>query len=257
MNRCAVTILGNSVPLFVIPPREQRAEGAYGEVLERLLRDAGIEASVTNHARPFELIHEGARRCRVDVPYLHADVVIIHYGVIELQPNVLPTAVTRNLSRDMPGGRGLRRLWYSKAVPRLWPYARAWQRWASAKVGTRTWRLAPHRFVNELRSLVRLAQHGRSLVLIIDVPAPNERLEYFMPGLGSRHATFQAALRCFVDELADPDVRIVEASGVVEDVDGVGTADGLHLTVAAHALLAERLAKEITGWLGSTGEGGS
>ncbi|MEY2456333.1 MAG: hypothetical protein QOK06_1427 [Acidimicrobiaceae bacterium] len=250
--RFKVAILGNSVPLLVIPPRDHRSDGTYGEVLGRLLRDSGIDADVANRSRMFELIHEGARRYINDIAPIAPDVVIFHYGVLELQPNVLPTAITRDLTRNIPGGRGLRRIWYSKVAPRVWPHARAWQRWASAKAGNRTWRLSPQRFVNELEALVRAVRHGRSLVLIVDVPAPNERLDYFMPGLTERHAIFQAAVRDFVVGVNDPDVRLVEASAVVEGLDGLGTADGLHLTVPAHALLADRLAKEIIEWLGTS-----
>jgi lysophospholipase L1-like esterase len=242
------------VPLLVNPPRTHRSGGTYGEVLARLLHEAGIDADVVNRSRMFELIHEGQRRYVRDIAPLAPDVVIFHYGVLEMQPNVLPTTVTRDLTRNIPGGRGVRRLWYSKVAPRVWPHARAWQRWASAKAGTRTWRLSPDRFVNELNALVRATRNARSLALIVDVQAPNSRLEHFMPGLGERHAILQDTVRAFVERLDDPDVRIVEASAVVEALGAEGTEDGLHLTMPAHALLAERLAKEITQWLGSTDE---
>jgi lysophospholipase L1-like esterase len=253
-QRCTVAIFGNSVPLLVNPPRTHRADGTYGEVLARLLRDAGVDADVVNRSRMFELIHEGQRRYVRDIAPLAPDVMIFHYGVLEMQPNVLPTTVTRDLTRNIPGGRGVRRLWYGRVAPRLWPTARAWQRWASSKAGTRTWRLSPDRFINELNALVRATRNARSLALIVDVQAPNDRLEHFMPGLRARHAILQGKVRAFVEGLDDPEVRIVEASAVVEALGPEGTVDGLHLTMPAHALLAERLAKEIIEWLGAADE---
>jgi lysophospholipase L1-like esterase len=245
-------IFGNSVPLLVIPPRTQRSDGTYGEVLERVLRASNVDASVDNRSRMFELIHEASRRFSTDIAPLTPDVLIVHYGVLEMQPNVLPTPLARDLTRNVPGGRGVRRIWYSKMAPRVWPTARAWQRWASGKAGTHTWRLPPHRFVNELDALVTAARHSKTLVLIVDVSTPNDRLEYFMPGLRKRHALFQAELQSYVERRDDPDVRLVAASEVVDALEGEGTGDGMHLTVPAHALVAERLAKEITEWIGRT-----
>ena len=244
-RRLRVAILGNSVPLLVIPPRQRRSEGSYPEVLEERLRDAGFDATVTNRSRLFDLIHEGSRRYGAEIAPLHPDVVIFNYGVLELQPNVLPTALNRHLSKEIPGGRGLRRLWYHAAVPRLWPLARGWQRWASAKVGLRSWRLPPARFVAELDNLVRIARSTRALVLVVDVHEPGPRLDHFMPGITARWRRFEEELERFVASYQDPDVRLVRVSDIVDSLPGEGTADGLHLTVTAHARLGERLAAEV------------
>jgi lysophospholipase L1-like esterase len=241
-----VAVLGNSVPLLVVPTRTTRDEGTYVEVLERLLAEADLPATVTNRSRLFELIHEGARRFGCDIAPLQPDVLILSYGILELQANVLPTTVNRHLSRRTPGGRGLRRLWHRRAVPRLWPVARSWQRWASARVGMRTWRLRPSLFVAELEDLVRLGRSSKTLVLVLDVHEPGPRLEHFMPGIGARWARFQAAVREYVTSLDDPGVRLVEVSAVVQDLGEVELGDGLHLTAAGHARVAELISKEIT-----------
>lgn len=248
-RRLRVAILGNSVPLLVVPERSRRAEGTFGEVLEQLLDQAGLDADVTNRSQLFELIHEGSRRYGRDVAPLHADVLILDYGCLELQPNVLPTTLNRHLSRQIPGGRGWRRLWYSRAVPRLWPLAREWQRLISARAGQRTWRLAPKRFLAELANLVRVARSTRALVLVIDVHEPGPRLEHFMPGVTERWRRFQERLTGFVSDLDDPAVRLVAVSDIVASLGEGGTADGLHLTAEAHRLLGEALAKEILAFL--------
>jgi lysophospholipase L1-like esterase len=241
-----VVVLGNSVPLLVVPSRSSREEGTYVECLEVVLAEADLPATVANHSRLFELIHEGARRFGQDVAPLQPDVLILNYGILELQPNVLPTTVTRHLSRNTPGGRGLRRLWHRAAVPRLWPVARSWQRWASARAGLRTWRLRPELFLAELDALVRIARASHTLVLVLDVHEPGPRLEHFMPGINQRWMLFQSALQGYVTVHADPAVRLVEVSAVVRELGEVELGDGLHLSAAGHARLAEIISKEIS-----------
>jgi hypothetical protein len=241
-----VAVLGNSVPLLVVPSRSRREDGTYAERLPRLLADAGVPAQVSCHARLFELIHEGARRYGPEIAPLQPDVLVLHYGVLELQPNVLPTTINRSLTRNGPGGRGLRRLWRRALAPRLWPTARAWQRWASARAGLRTWRLRPDRFVAELDHLVRVARSTQALVLVLDVHDTGPRLEHFMPGTARRRAVLQAAVRAYVEDHGDPGVRLVEVSELVRPLGDDASVDGLHLGPAGHALVAEALAKEIT-----------
>lgn len=244
-SRVRVTILGNSVPLLVVPERERREDGTYPEVLERRLREAGLDATVSNEARLFELVHEGARRYGADVAPKHPDVLVLSYGTLELQPNVLPTTLNRALSTSVLGGRGLRRAFHRAVRPRVWPAARAWQRWASSRVGSRTWRLHPRRYIAEMTALVRIARSTRALVLVTDIVHPGERLEHFMPGAGGRWQRMQADLAAFVRAYDDPDVRLVEVSSIAAAMPHGGTADGLHLTADAHAAVADRLAKEI------------
>lgn len=244
--RLRVTVLGNSLPVLVVPERARREDGTFPEVLERRLRDGGIDATVANEARLFELVHEGSRRYGADVAPTHPDVLVLSYGALELQPNVLPTSVNRALSTSALGGRGLRRLWHRGLRPHVWPAARSWQRWASARAGDRTWRLHPNRYLAEMTALVRIARSTQALVLVLDILDPGERIEHFMPGSRRRWERMQADLRGFVEAYDDPAVRLVELSEIVAALPHGGSADGLHLTAEGHAAVADRLAKEIT-----------
>jgi hypothetical protein len=239
-----VAIQGNSVPLLVTPQRATREQGTYGEVLERLLRADGMDATVANHSRLFELVHEGGPRFRREVLPTFPDVLVLHYGILELQPNVVPFQLVRHLTTDERGGRGPRGVWMRRGVPTVWPRVRSYQRWASAKAGMRTWRLQPKRFAAELGHLIDIGRQIKALVLVVDVHRPGERLEHFMPGMEQRWSRFQEVLREVVDDKDDHDVRLVEASKLVEEIDDV-SYDGLHLSAAAHELLARRLAEEI------------
>jgi hypothetical protein len=177
------------------------------------------------------------------------DVLIIDYGCLELQPNVLPTTLNRALSSARHGGRGSRRLWHRFVRPHAWPAARAWQRWASAKVGTRTWRLHPRRFIAELTALVRVTRSTGALVLVLDIIDPGERMEHFMPGSHRRWERMQAELEAFVQAYNDPAVRLVDVSAIADSLPHRGTGDGLHLTAEGHAAVADRLTKEIIDFL--------
>lgn len=256
VRRLRIAVLGNSVPLLMVPKRTRRRAGTYPELLAGVLAEAGIDAEVVDEARMFEMIQEGGRRFGEDIAPLHPDVLILHYGIIELQPNVLPTTVVRHLSVSRPGGRGLRRIWRRHAVPRLWPPARAWQRWASARVGLRTWRFSPDRFVAELDHLVGAARYDRALVLVLDVHDPGPRLEHFLPGIHARWQRHQEALRRYVEGCDDPGVRLVEVSAVAAGLGGRASTDGLHLGAEGHALLAQVIAKEIAAHAADGEDGG-
>jgi lysophospholipase L1-like esterase len=244
-----ILVIGNSVPVLVVPPRASRAEGTYGEVLERLLDGAGVPATVENQARLFELLYEGKRRFRHELLGRFPDVLIVHYGILEQQPNVAPSTVVRYLTRRdvrVPGWRGFVQ---HHAHERLGPHVRRYQRWASRRAGTRTWRMAPERFRDALVEVIGLARSTGAFVLVVDTHRPNDRLEHFLPGLTPRWESFRELFRRIVDELDDPLVKLVESSKVVDGIgDPPGTVDGLHLTAAAHAALAEVLADEILEW---------
>lgn len=248
-DRLRVMVIGNSTPILAFPAESRDDIATYVGRLERVLRDGGMDAEVVNHARLFELIHEGGPRFRGELVFSWPDVVIVNYGVLEVQPNVVPYQLVRHFTKEERGGRGLRGLWMREGRGRLWPSVRRYQRWASRKVGMRTWRLAPARFVAELQHVVSVARNAHALVLVLDVQPPNDRLEHFLPGVRRRWEVFQAELRRGLDVFTDDDeVRLVEVSTTMACFPGGGTVDGLHLTPDAHQRVAEVLADEITRW---------
>lgn len=246
-----VAVLGNSVPILVVPPRATREEGTFPERLRRLLDERGLDVEVRNDSRLFDVLPDGWRRFQRDVIPWAPDVLVVNYGVIEMQPNVVPTWLNRHLTTETVGGKGPLALYRRRVVPKVWPPVRRFQRWSSARVGTHTWRLAPPRFAAELHRLIEVARRERMLVLVNDVHAPGERLRHFFPAIERRHAIVQEVIADVVGGFADPDVRLVPVSQVsakLGEVDGL--PDGLHLTSAAHLGVAEMLDDEIGGWLG-------
>ncbi len=245
-----VAVLGNSVPILVVPPRATREEGTFPERLQRLLDERGLDVEVRNDSRLFDVLPDGWRRFQQQVIPWAPDVLVVNYGVIEMQPNVVPTWLNRHLTTVTVGGKGPVALYKRHAVPKLWPPVRRFQRWSSAKVGTRTWRLPPQRLAAELRRVVEVARQDRMLVLVNDVHAPGDRLRHFFPAIERRHAIVQEVLADVVDGFADPDVRLVPVSQVSAKLgEAEGLPDGLHLTSAGHLGVAELLADEIAPWL--------
>jgi hypothetical protein len=246
--RWHVAVLGNSLPILMVPPRRDRIEGAYPELLERMLLARGYDVRVDCHARLYDLAHEGARRFVREITPTAPDVLVLNYGVLEAQPNVLPTTLNRHLTRSDPGGPGLSGLWIRTAVPRVWPVARRYQRWASSVAADRTWRMHPDRLRASLERTVSLAISGGMLVLVVDVLPPGDRLQHFFPGIERRIARVNGVLEALVVDAANPDVRLVAASAIARMLGPGGVPDGLHLVPEGHRRLACTLTEEITPW---------
>jgi lysophospholipase L1-like esterase len=248
-SRWRIAVLGNSLPILMVPPRRDRREGAYPELLERELVARGHDAVVDCHARLYDLAHEGERRWTRDVAPSAPDVLVLNYGILEAQPNVLPTVLNRHLTRNDTGGPGLRGAWVRHAIPRLWPLARRYQRWAASIVGDRTWRLHPDRLRASLAQIISVATAGGTLVLVVDVLPPGGRLRHFVPGIEGRVERVNATLRSLVADAGCADVRLVEASAIALQLGPAGVPDGLHLVAEGHRRVALALADEIGPWL--------
>jgi lysophospholipase L1-like esterase len=247
-----VAVLGNSVPILVVPPRKQREEGTFPERLQQLLDAQGLDVEVRNESRLFDMLPGGWRRFQEQLVPWAPDVLVVNYGVIEMQPNVLPTWLNRHLTTETVGGKGPVALYKRRVVPVLWPPARTYQQAASHRAGTRTWRLPPGRLAAELRRLIEVARQEQMLVVVNDVHEPGDRMRHFVPGIERRHAILQEVLADVVDGFADPDVRLLPVSQVSAKLgQAAGLPDGLHLSSAGHLGVAELLADEIGPWLAS------
>lgn len=249
-----VLVLGNSMPTIVAPARRSRQEGTYVEVLEWLLRDAGYEVAMRNSSRAFDQIHQGTRRFvqveRMDFP----DVLIVHYGLNECRPPVVPWMTLKHLHKTNKGLWQPARTYRRLVTPHVWRMIRRYQTFASARVGQRTWRMSPTRFRLELARLIELARQERMLVLVADVNPPGRRIGELIPGLVERCQRYRGLVADVVSGCEDDDVRLVPVSAIVEEL-GVdeGLPDSLHLSATGHQRLAEMLSAEIAPWLDAQG----
>jgi lysophospholipase L1-like esterase len=246
--------MGNSLARMVVPERVSRHEGAFSEWIERLLTADGIACDVENRSRWYELIAEGAQRWRTSLRQLAPDVVVVVYGTPECQSNVVPTWISRHFMTwdQRVGGIGGR---YRQLVaPPLWRRLRSFQRWAATHDRSATWRYPPKRYRTELVELIGMLRQEKALTLLLDIPPFGPRIEHHMPGTSERREVFQRLLYDTVAGIGDPNVRIVSASALVEELGtDVGLPDGMHFSAVAHQRLGELLVAEIAPWLQAVG----
>ncbi len=246
----SVVTIGNSVAVLQNPPRTRRADGTWTEVLVDHLRAEGIAAQGHLEARWFDFVDRGLDRYQQAVRPHMPDVLVVAYGINELQPWLLPVPVVRHLiTRHAAVTRPAR--WYRRVVAeRVWRVVRRYRRWAAPRVGLRTWQMTPDRFAGKLTALVRAARVEHAcLVLVMDINPPGPILRHFLPGIEARHARFQQVLADAVAAFGDPDVRLVPTSAVIADLDDADAMpDGQHLTVEAHRRVGRRLAEEVLAW---------
>lgn len=250
----SVVAFGNSVGSLMLPPREDRAEGTYVEVLADLLNGAGVPAVAHQECRWFDFLHRAMRQYVERVRRHSPDVVLVQFGLNEYQPWLLPVWVVRHLLvRNEAVSRTGRRYRRHVGEP-LWRLVRGYRRRAARVVGMRTWQTTPLRFAGQLHRLLRkLRVEGRPLVLVFDVDRPGELLRHFLPGVDARHAVYQGVVADVVRETADPDVRLFRVSELTAALGPDAMADGQHYTAATHRAVGEALFAEVTGWLEERG----
>jgi hypothetical protein len=243
-----VHIIGSSAAVMVQPLHGPRDGGTYGEQLVPMLADRGLPTTVTHAGRWFGQIHEYVSRYERDVRDPFADVLVIHFGMAECQSDWLPSLFVRHFTtweRTSRLGTGLYR---DHVANRIWRVLRAYQRWTSRHDHGRTHRLRPKRFVADYRRIIDLVRKDcGSLVLLIDIDPPGERVEHWLPGTGERVRRYNQLLAGIADGY-DNGVRLVRASESLGDLT-LELPDGLHRTPAGHRVTAELVADEIVQWL--------
>ena len=247
-----IVVVGNSLSVLVLGRTGAPGEHTWPRLLEHRLRDAGAEVVVENDARMYDLLPEGSGRYRRSGFARYPDVLLIQYGTVEMQPNVVPTPLSRHLTRNVPAQRGLEGRWYRHVVSRAWPLARRWQRWAAPRVGLRSWRVTPHRFGAELRRLIEVGRAGGSRVVVLDIHRPGPTYRYFFPGIDDRWRVLQTTLLDTVAAFADdPGVSAFPASEVSERFGDDHVPDGMHWTPPVHEAVADGLAELIGPFVGA------
>ncbi|MDP9182977.1 MAG: hypothetical protein M3P04_09415 [Actinomycetota bacterium] len=246
----SLVAFGNSVASLVMPARVDRSEGTYLEVMADVLAGEGVPSVVHQESRWFDFLHRAMRDYETRVRSHAPDVVVVQFGLNEYQPWLLPIWVIRNLLVHNQAvtrtAKGYRR-W---VAPRLWRGVRGYRRRAAPLAGMRTWQTTPRRFEGHLRRLLRsLRVDGHPLVLVLDIDAPDSRLEHFLPGVAARHTVFQQLIERVVEQQEDTSVRLVRVSEITAAIGPTALADGMHYTPQTHRVVGEHLADEVIQWM--------
>lgn len=245
MSRVRVLVVGSSVGHYVRPPAADDHEAPVDELLERSLRERGLDAEVRNDSRWFDTVVDGNRRLPHLLTWFRPQVVIVLYGYIESQPLVCPRWFARWLFTSRPRtdrlNRSIRR---ALSWPASWLFYRSVDR-VAALPGLPS-RVSPHRVQVEVERLVALAhKERRAVVLCANVPDPSDRIEASLPTTRIRAGATSAAIARAVEASGDRahlvDLRRLVADSVGEEV----LPDGIHLSASGHRLLADHLAELI------------
>jgi lysophospholipase L1-like esterase len=251
----SVVAFANSVATLQIPVRSDRSEGTYVEVLADLLAGEGVPAVPHLESRWFDFLHRAMRDYETRIRVHSPDVVVVQFGLNEYQPWLVPIWVIRHLLVQHQAATRSAKAYRAYVAPRLWTAVREYRRKAAPVVGTRTWQVTPRRFEGQLRRLLRNVRlETRALVLVLDIDAPNDRLEHFMPGMQVRHEVFQELLARVVAEQGDDEVRLVRVSEITAAMGPTAMLDGMHYSPETHERIGRVLAEEVLAWLRARGE---
>jgi lysophospholipase L1-like esterase len=248
----SLVVFGNSVSFMQMPPRSDRRDGAYVEVLADRLADEGVPTVTRLEGQWFDFLHRAMRHYETRVRPAVPDVLIVHFGLNEYQPWLMPVWMIRHLLIQNQAVTRTARGYRQYVTRPLWKRVRSYRRWAARFVGTRTWQTTPKRFAGHLQRLIRTARNeGKPLILVLDIDEPSGTLAHFLPGLVERHAIYKQTIERVVSNANDPDVRLVRVSEVTRGGGPDVLPDGMHYSPATHARVAELLTTEVVDWLKS------
>ena len=255
----SVVAFGNSVASLVMPvegatEEDMRSAATYLEVMADRLTAAGVPVQPHLEAEWFDFLHRGIKHYQRRVRNHSPDVLVVQYGLNEMQPWIVPVWLIRHLLVRGWAVTRTARVYRDRVAGPVWKRVRRLRRWAAPHVGTTTWQTTPRRFAGHLRVLVRMTRsQTRPLVLVLDVNRPGATLEHFLPGLQERHEVFQQLIRDVVASFGSEDVRVVPSAQICAGVGADALPDGMHMSPAAHAALGEHLADEVLAWLARGG----
>lgn len=254
----SVVVFGNSVASWVMPVGTESAEADgptnYLAVLSDRLAAAGMPVQPHMESRWFDFLHRAIRDFEQRVRNHNPDVVIVHFGINEMQPWIVPVWLIRHLLVRGWAVTRTARTYRERVAAPAWRQVRRFRRWASPYVGTRSWQTTPARFAGHLQVLIRMTRMQlRPLVLVIDINEVGDVVEHFLPGMTERHAIFQQAISDVVTSFDSDDVRLVECSRICAAIGPEAMPDGQHMSREAHTAVGEVLADEVKAWLSRRG----
>jgi lysophospholipase L1-like esterase len=231
-----VVVVGSSVALFVRAIRVSRDESPYPALIAASYPDL----EVINSSRGSFDIEDAVRDFVPTVMVHDPDLVIMHLGINDCAPRLLPRRVWRFLyaySSDV-----LLEGFRSVAVQvgrRVDAAARA----PFARLLNRPW-VRPARFLALLDAWLELVQKETSAsVILVGIGRPTARVEHALPGISGNVEHYNAILQR-ATRGQEAWVRFVDVAAWMEGEELERLQpDGIHLSAAGHRRLAESIAK--------------
>ncbi len=214
-----------------------------------MLEEAGVPARIITECQWFGTIVDLRRRYEHALRNHWPDVVVLQFGAIECQPNVVPTWFARNVQSWDRSSHPVAVWYHANVSQRLFKQLRKLQRYASERDWP-SYRLSPTRYERELRRVIQLVREETgALVLVLDLDPFGPRIRHWLPGSELRRARYQEVKRRVTDSF-DDNVRLVHhALPGDDDVLHRLLPDGLHRNAQGHRLTAEAICREIVAWL--------
>lgn len=233
-----ITVVGNSVGLLVRPPRTSREEAVYAQLLVQKFRESEArDIEVYNHCKWSGDLLTCLAEFEHQILQYDPDVVLVHFGINECAPRVLPralwTLLNAKFSYRMPGHRYLLRV-LNAGLSRIRPHAIRLLR-------SRSW-MSPHQFEQALSQLVVLTvKETRAQLILLNIGPPTDRVERALPGCTENVAIFNKIISRIARESLHHcsvlDIHQLVLTHGAEDLQ----PDGIHLSATGHALVADQL----------------
>jgi lysophospholipase L1-like esterase len=236
-----VCVIGHSVGLRIRPPRENRKDGNFAEILELLLREDGCSGlSVQNLCNDYFTVDNLYKDAFIPVVRKSPDVVIIICGINDAVSRPLPQSLYKFLNKPRPNKKTALKIFQkinSMMNRYVFPYFIKLFRLKGWKT--------EEQFVEILFTYIDLVQKETCAhCIIINILPCTERIERMLPGSSANIEKFNIALNKVITKKNK--CHLIDISAVVNrDNISEKVPDGIHMNAAMHRKTAELIKEKI------------
>lgn len=229
-----IMIFGSSVVINIRPPRMEKSEKIYGDIVIELLRKEINE--------PVELVNLGRKSNMINSfsinefnNYLlqhYPDVVIFNYGINECVPRVLPRKLWSFFVEESIKKHPVRRYTYA-IILRLTPYL-------IRLFHCKSW-VSVEAFRKEFENRISIInKESSSIIIILGIGMTSDRVERTLPG---SYKAIDVYNKCLIDICnKNKNSIFIDCSDLTPFM-----PDGIHFDSKGHRIVAEKIYSEIIG----------
>jgi lysophospholipase L1-like esterase len=232
-----IVILGNSVVLNMVPPRTQKNDGVFAELLASSLVTKGVDASVIISAEHGTVITEGLRSLERNALRHFPDVVIINYGIVDCTPRLFAKWWVNYVKMRSPWPiEDTLKVFFRKITSGL---SNGYLRIIKGRswVPISVFRKALCMMLDNIR------RETMARIILVNIPPSTPKRDSAIKGLDEEIVRYNSAIEdiarlkgAFVIDA----YRITQKWGVTEIL-----PEGFHYNARGHALIAEEIVKRL------------